>query len=73
LYEKYKGRVGFVIVDLDARRSPGQRDLVEKYYKGSIPLVVILNEDGHAIYNAAGEVDESRISDILEKILKGSP
>src|SRR5882672_7972505 len=33
LYEKYKGRVQFVIVDLDHRLSPAQEDLRKKYYK----------------------------------------
>jgi len=37
LYEKYRGRVNFVVVDLDRQRSPEQRELVESYFKGSIP------------------------------------
>ena len=69
LYEKYKGRVQFVIIDLDQRRSRAQRELVDKYYTGSIPHVVILDSSGNAVYNAAGEIEESQVSAILDKLL----
>ena len=69
LYEKYKGRVQFVVVDLDRPRSPAQEDLVKKFYKGYIPHVVVLNRDGKAAYNASGEVEEGEISKVLEKAL----
>jgi hypothetical protein len=69
LYEKYKGRVQFVVVDLDRKQSPAQEELVKKFYKGSIPHVVVLNRDGKAVYNDAGEVDSGEISKVLEKAL----
>jgi thioredoxin-like negative regulator of GroEL len=70
LYEKYKGRVQFVVVDLDQWRSPAQQELVKKFYQGSIPHVVVLNREGKIAYNAAGEVEESEISKVLDKILR---
>jgi thiol-disulfide isomerase/thioredoxin len=69
LYEKYKGKVQFVVVDLDRPRSAAQEDLVKKFYRGSIPHVVVLNRDGKTAYNAAGEVEEGEISKVLEKAL----
>ena len=69
LYEKYKGRVQFVVVDLDLHHSRAQSDLMKKFYKGSIPHVVVLNSDGTTAYNAAGEVDSAKISSILDKAL----
>jgi len=69
LYEKYKGRVQFVVVDLDRPHSPAQKELVKKFYKGYIPHVVVLNRDGKTAYNASGEVDEGEISKLLEKAL----
>jgi len=62
--------VQFVIIDLDQKRSPAQHGLVDKYYTGYIPHVVILNSSGKAVYNAAGEVEESKVIAILEKLLK---
>jgi thioredoxin-like negative regulator of GroEL len=70
LYEKYRGRAHFVIVDLDQRRSPAQQELVKKYYQGYIPHVTILDKNGKAIYDRAGEADESKLSAILDGALK---
>ena len=54
LYNKYRDRVHFVVVDLDLRRSPAQQELVKRYYKGSIPHVAVLDADGTALYDAEG-------------------
>ena len=70
LYEKYKGRVNFVVIDLDQRESAAQEELVKKYYKGYIPHVVILDAKGNALYNQAGEVEEQAVSEILDKALR---
>jgi hypothetical protein len=70
LYEKYKGRVQFVIVDLDHPLSPAQRELQQKYYKGYIPHVVVLDGSGVALYNSSGEVGEDVISKLLDKALR---
>jgi len=69
LYEKYKGRVQFVVVDLDRPLSPAQKELVKKFFKGRIPHVVVLNRDGKTAYNSSGEVDSAEISKLLEKTL----
>jgi thioredoxin-like negative regulator of GroEL len=70
LYEKYKGRVQFVVVDMDRPRSPAQEDLVKRYYKGYIPHVTVLNKDGKVAYNSSGEVEEGEIAKVLDKTLK---
>ena len=69
LYEKYRGRVNFVIVDLDQPLSPPQSELVKSRYKGSIPHVVVLDKSGKAAYDAAGEVSETEIEGVLDKAL----
>ena len=70
LYEKYKGRVQFVVVDMDKPRSAAQEDLVKRFYKGYIPHVTVLNRDGKIAYNTSGEVDAADISKVLEKALR---
>jgi hypothetical protein len=70
LWEKYKGRVNFVVVDLDQPRAPAQQELVKKYYSGYIPHVVVLDSSGKSLYNSSGEVDEAVISAILDKALR---
>jgi predicted transcriptional regulator len=69
LYEKYKGRVQFVIIDLDKPKSAAQQKLVGKYYKGYIPHVTVLDPSGNLAYNEPGEVSESEISRILDGLL----
>ena len=69
LYEKYRGKVQFVVVDLDEKHSAAQEELVKKFYKGYIPHVVVLNRDGKAAYNSSGEVDQGKISELLDKAL----
>jgi hypothetical protein len=70
LYERYKGRVGFVLVDLDQKRAPAHEELVKKYYRGYIPHVVVLDAAGKPLYNASGEVELSVLSAILDKTLR---
>ena len=60
----------FVIIDLDRKRPKDQQKLVEKYYGGYIPHVVVLGKDGKARYNSAGEVEESTISKVLDQALQ---
>jgi hypothetical protein len=70
LYEKYKDRVNFVVVDLDQKRSPAQQQLVKQYYQGYIPHVVVVDKAGKAVYNSSGEVDESSLSSLLDRALE---
>jgi hypothetical protein len=70
LYEKYKGRVQFVVVDLDHRLSPAQEELKKKYFRGYIPHVVVLDGAGSALYNSSGEIDDAVISSLLDKTLR---
>ena len=57
----------FVVIDLDIQRSPEQQKLVNQYYKGYIPHVLVLAAHGEALYNQSGEVDSEPIENIFEK------
>ena len=70
LYEKYRGRVNFVIIDLDRKRSPAQREIVRKYYKKYLPHVVVTDQQESAVFNESGEVGEQNISKILDAALQ---
>jgi hypothetical protein len=70
LYEKYRERVQFVVIDLDHPLSPAQERLQKKYYRGYIPHVVVLDAAGSALYNSSGEVDGSVVSQLLDKALR---
>ena len=70
LYEKYRGKVQFVVIDLDQKHPGAQDELVKKFYKGYIPHVVVLDREGKPAYNSSGEVDEGRISTYLDRALE---
>ncbi len=70
LYDKYKGRVNFVVVDLDKPHSAAQQQLIDTYYQNSIPDLIVLDADGKPIYNQAGEQDESVLSQLFQKALQ---
>ncbi|HUO25366.1 MAG TPA: hypothetical protein VMU61_06840 [Candidatus Aquilonibacter sp.] len=70
LYEKYKGRVQFVVIDLDHPLSAAQQELEKKYYRGYIPHVVVLDAAGKPLYNSSGEVSEREISSLLDQALR---
>src|SRR6266496_1911422 len=70
LYEMYKGRVQFVIIDIDHRLSPAQSELKKKYFRGYIPHVIVLDASGSALYDRSGEVDAAVISGLLDKALR---
>ena len=67
LYNKYRNQVHFVVVDLDAKRSPEQQKLVKQFYKGYIPHVVVLDANGNPLYNSSGEVDSKHIEEVFAK------
>ena len=67
LYSKYRNQVHFVVVDLDAKRSPEQQKLVKQFYKGYIPHVVVLDANGNPLYNSSGEVESKEIEAVFAK------
>jgi len=70
LYEKYKGRVHFVIIDLDLKHSRAQQKLIDRFYEGYIPHVVVLDAQGKAVYDFPAEIEEGEIAKIFERLLK---
>ena len=64
--------MNFVIIDVDHKLSAGQRQLLDKYYRNLVPHVVILDPSGKALYNEPGEVEEGRVSSILDQALRGA-
>jgi hypothetical protein len=63
------GKVDFIIVDLDTELSKEQQELRERYYRGYIPHVTVMNGKGEAVYDKSGEVGTDKISLILDGLL----
>lgn len=75
LYRKYKGRVHFVVVDMDVPRPAAQQALVKKLYRGDTPDLVVLNKSGKVVLNVLAPRDKpptptSTITKALDTALK---
>jgi thiol-disulfide isomerase/thioredoxin len=70
LYEKYRDKVHFVVVDLDGKPSPEQQKLVKQYYQGYIPHVVVLDTEGKPLYNSSGEVESKKIEALFDQSMR---
>ena len=70
LSERYGDKVNFVIIDLNKPQSPAQLKLVQTYYGGSIPDLIVLDGNGKPVYNRAGEQSEEVLSGILDSALQ---
>ena len=69
LYDKYMGRVDFIVIDLDSPRSKEQNDLIKKHYRNYIPHVTIVGKTGEVVYDRSGEVGNGSTSDLLDSLL----
>ena len=69
LYEKYKGRVDFIIVDLDTELSKEQEALRGRYYGNYIPHVTVIDAGGKVVYDKSGEVVTDTMSAILDRAI----
>lgn len=66
LYEKFKDRVEFIIVDVDEIRNADQLKIKNSYYRNYIPHITITDSKGKLLYDRAGEVGVDNISTYLE-------
>lgn len=62
LYPQYRQRLRFVIVDLD-HVAPAQQPLVQRYFRGAIPTIAVIDSSGKVIYDQAGETAPVRGDD----------
>jgi hypothetical protein len=69
LYERYAGKVDFIIVNIDGEISNEQRELKGRFYRNYIPHVTIIDGKGNVLYNRSGEIGTDTLSGILDKAL----
>jgi hypothetical protein len=70
MYERYKDRVHFVIVDLNLLLPPNQMKLARKYCSGKVPHTTILDKNGGLIFDFTGEADETTMAGWLDYALR---
>lgn len=67
LYEKYMGKVDFIIVDLDTELSKEQEALRSRFYRNYIPHVTVIDAGGNVVYDKSGEVGTDVLSAIFDR------
>jgi len=73
LYEKYKDRVHFVVVDLNKQPlSEPQKQLRQKYCFGLIPHETLLDKNGSAVFDYTGETDEATLDGWMDYLVRTS-
>jgi thioredoxin-like negative regulator of GroEL len=72
LYNKYHGRVNFVIIDFQYGWSKDQNKLVEKYFHRDIPQVTILDSNLKPVFDYTGEIPESTLNGWIKYSLRVS-
>ncbi|HYL58080.1 MAG TPA: hypothetical protein VEU51_04365 [Candidatus Acidoferrales bacterium] len=72
LYPRYRGKVNFIVVDLN-HATTAQRALMTKYYHGYIPTVAVIDRSGRLLYDRAGETSAERGETAnLESLIKSA-
>ncbi len=69
LYEQYKGRVHFVIIDLSHHLPPQQKALAKKFFHQDVPHTTILDKTGKVVFDYTGEAEESTLAGWLDSTL----
>jgi hypothetical protein len=59
LYPRYKDKIRFVVVDL-RKPSFAQQALIDRYYRGYIPTIAVIDSAGKVFYDRAGETASER-------------
>jgi thiol-disulfide isomerase/thioredoxin len=72
LYNKYKGRVNFVVIDFQYGWSDDQNKLVEKYFHRNIPQITILDSNLKPVFDYTGETPEETLDGWIQYALRVS-
>ncbi|MGH9398524.1 MAG: thioredoxin domain-containing protein [Terriglobia bacterium] len=70
LYNQYKDRVHFVVIDFEYGWSAAQNKLVQKYFASDIPQIVILDSKGRPVFNYIGQTPEALLKKWLDAALE---
>ena len=70
LYRKYCSRgLKFVIIDVDNADNAVAKQLLKEYYRGYIPLAVLLDKKSQSRWSATGEVELNVLQNQIDRAL----
>lgn len=69
LSKKIQDKVKVIVIDVDHPANANVLKLIKTYYKGYIPLSVILNKEGKLSSSHSGEIDAGELKSKVERVL----
>lgn len=69
LSKKLQGKVKLIVVDVDHPANANILKLIKTYYKGYIPLNVILDKSGKQVHTHQGEIDAGELKSKIERLM----
>jgi len=69
LYKKIQDKVKVIVVDVDHPANANVVKLIKTYYKGYIPLNVVLDKDGKLSTSHSGEMDTGELKSKIDRVL----
>lgn len=69
LYKKIQDKVKVIVIDVDHPANANALKLIKSYYKGYIPLNVVLDKDGKLSTSHSGEIDTGDLKSKVDRDL----
>jgi len=69
LYKKFQDKVKVIVIDVDHPANANVVKLIKTYYKGYIPLNVILDKSGKVSSSHSGEMDAGELKSKLDRVI----
>lgn len=69
LYKKIQDKVKVIVIDVDHPANANVVKLIKTYYKGYIPLNVVLDKDGKLSTSHSGEIDTGELKSKVDRVL----
>ncbi|MBA3859438.1 MAG: hypothetical protein C0507_21245 [Cyanobacteria bacterium PR.3.49] len=69
LYKKFQDKIKVIVIDVDHPANTDALKLIKTYYKGYIPLNVILDKAGKLSSSHSGEVETGELKSKIERAM----
>lgn len=69
LYKKIQDKVKVIVIDVDHPANASVVKLIKTYYKGYIPLNVVLDKTGKLSSSHSGEIDTGELKSKVDRVL----
>lgn len=69
LYKKIQDKIKVIVIDVDHPANSNVLKLIKSYYKGYIPLNVVLDKDGKVSSSHSGEIDTGDLKSKIDRVL----